>query len=165
MAGKKDNSKKKEKPKEEKRKKVKQRLSEEEKQKIPVLLKELKEKAKTINNPIYNLFFRSGHIPGAIYDAPSARIYRAQGALRSLLSEYKPSSEVLFHDNYRPLPDGIRLSGRCLWLAQDEDAQHWSAYDASEKLGAGVGARKKTRFEAFVKGHMSRIASIVKKFK
>lgn len=167
MAGKKNNSAASRKPKakQEKQPKKTVKLSEEDEKKRKLLEERVKESVKTINNPIFNLFFRSGHIPGAIYDAPTSRIYRAQTALRSLLREYKPSSEVVFHDVYRPSPVCTRLEGRCLWLSGDEEAQHWSVYDSSEKLGGGAGARRKARFESLVKNYLSRITSIVKKFK
>ena len=142
------------------------KMSPEQLQKFDAAEAKLKQRASTTSNPIFKMFFRSGHIPGTVYDAPSSQIYRAQTALRNLLGEYKPSSEVVFGDVHRPPPEGpVRLEGRCVWLGNDEDAQHWSKYDGNERIGGGAGFRRKQRFEAMVKDHMARVASIVKKFK
>jgi hypothetical protein len=131
---------------------------------------EVLEKYKTIDNPIFNTYFKSlPFIPGKIYDAESSRLYRAQTALRTLFNDYKPSSEVLFEPKYvpigSPLGDYVYLDARALWLKEDDKAQHWSQFDNSERIVGGAGIRRRERFEQQVTSHITRIANIIKKFK
>jgi hypothetical protein len=132
--------------------------------------KEIREKYKSVDNPIFNNYFKNlSVIPGTIYDAESPRLYRAQSALCSLLSDYKPSSEVLFEPKYvplgSPLGDHVYLNARAVWLQEDEKAQHWSLLDNSERIARGAGIRRKDRFEKQIKSHISRISDIIKRFK